>query len=79
MAPVATSDSAATSGSPLSLDELKQKAAGVFNPFYSPDSGDDNDSDYKYAKYKVRPIDSRLRPEFNDMIDVGFLSRPSLT
>ncbi|EPT01675.1 hypothetical protein FOMPIDRAFT_1059637 [Fomitopsis schrenkii] len=63
MAPVATSDSAATTnGSHLSIDELKQKAAGVFNPFYSPDSGDDNDSDYKYAQYKPRFPDVKWEP-----------------
>ena len=62
MAPVATSDSAATTnGSHLSLDELMQKAAGIFNPFYSPDAGDADDSDYKFAKYKVRPFDGRSR------------------
>ena len=78
MAPVATSDSASTTnGSHLSIDELKQKAAGIFNPFYSPDAGDENDSDYKFAQYKVRPFDGRSRLRFDS--DHRLLSLASLT
>lgn len=82
MAPVATSDSAATTnGSHLSIDELKQKAAGIFNPFYSPDAGDADDSDYKFAKYKVRPFDGRSSKglRFDGLIDHRLSSRASLT
>lgn len=80
MAPVATSDSAATTnGTHLSIDELKQKAAGIFNPFYSPDAGDETDSDYKYSQYKVRPFDGRSRLGFDGLIDHRLSSRASLT
>ncbi|KAH9928390.1 alpha-ketoglutarate-dependent sulfonate dioxygenase [Fomitopsis serialis] len=56
MAPVATSDSTTTNGTTngvhQSIEVLKAKAASVFNPFYSPDTGDDADGGYQYAKYK---------------------------
>jgi sulfonate dioxygenase len=45
MAPVATHEA-----SPA--EKLAQQK--VFNPFYSPDIADNGDTDYKYAKYKVR-------------------------
>ena len=68
MAPTATNDSAtATNGATngTDLENLKAAAANaasqLFNPFYSPTvSGDGGDADYKYAKYKVRPLPSPL-------------------
>ena len=64
MAPTATNDSApATNGATNGTDLKNLKAAAanaasqLFNPFYSPTvSGEGNDADYKYAKYKVRGI-----------------------
>lgn len=70
MAPVAT-DANATNGTPAATGPVKAaKAAAanvsqqLFNPFYSPDVGDADDSDYQYAKYKVRtqPIPRRAIP-----------------
>ena len=58
MAPVATAESnaAATNGTSNGPVKAAAKAsAQLFNPFYSPDvSGEGDDSDYQYAKYKVR-------------------------
>ena len=45
MAPIATSEQAPS----ITIAEK------VFNPFYSPPSGDDGDDSYKYAHYKVGP------------------------
>ena len=45
MAPVATKEN------PTS--ENLKKDSGVFNPFYSPSTGDDGDETYQYARYKV--------------------------
>lgn len=62
MAPVATDANATTNGTAAAatgpVKAAKAAAANVsqqlFNPFYSPDVGDADDSDYQYAKYKVR-------------------------
>jgi len=61
MAPVATSDSTFNVAH-QSIEALKAKAAGVFNPFYSPDTGDDNDGGYQYAKYKPHFPDVHWEP-----------------
>lgn len=50
MAPVATTDNVTSNGTDIA--SLKE-AAKVFNPFYSPSAGDDNDGNYEFAKYKV--------------------------
>ncbi|KAH9944835.1 TauD-domain-containing protein [Amylocystis lapponica] len=50
MAPVATADNVSQNGP----DKPSLKAAvQVFNPFYSPFAGDDSDSSYQHAQYKV--------------------------
>jgi sulfonate dioxygenase len=53
MAPVATSEQQAPSR-PVKVAEK------VFNPFYSPPSGDDGDDSYKYAHYKVGSLAQAL-------------------
>ncbi|CDO68475.1 hypothetical protein BN946_scf184754.g9 [Trametes cinnabarina] len=60
MAPVATADSTttATNGS-----TKPAKAAQPFNPFYSPDvTGDTDDGDYPFAKYKPHFPDVKWEP-----------------
>ena len=63
MAPVATESVTKPSVADLKAANGNVNGAGVqvFNPFYSPDAGDADDSDYKFAKYKVRPFDGRSR------------------
>ncbi|CCM01507.1 uncharacterized protein FIBRA_03563 [Fibroporia radiculosa] len=58
MAPVATADNASSNGSALK----GLAAAKVFNPFYSPSAGDENDKDYKYANYKPYFPDLKWEP-----------------
>ncbi len=56
MAPVATDANATTNGTAANgpVKAVKAAAQQLFNPFYSPDVGDADDSDYQFAKYKVR-------------------------
>ncbi|KAL1949619.1 hypothetical protein VTO73DRAFT_8500 [Trametes versicolor] len=68
MAPVAT-DANATNGTAAATGPVKAaKAAAanvsqqLFNPFYSPDVGDADDSDYQYAKYKPSWPDVKWEP-----------------
>ncbi|KAJ8473205.1 hypothetical protein ONZ51_g8010 [Trametes cubensis] len=66
MAPVATAESnaAATNGTSNGPVKAAAKAsAQLFNPFYSPDvSGEGDDSDYQYAKYKPHWPDVKWEP-----------------
>ncbi|KAI0663826.1 alpha-ketoglutarate-dependent sulfonate dioxygenase [Cubamyces menziesii] len=66
MAPVATAESnaAATNGTSTGPVKAAAKAsAQLFNPFYSPDvSGEGDDSDYQYAKYKPHWPDVKWEP-----------------
>ena len=55
MAPVATNESQAPVANNGPVKAVKKAAEPLFNPFYSPTvASDKDDSDYKYAKYKVR-------------------------
>ena len=55
MAPVATNESQAPVTNNGTVKAAKKAAEPLFNPFYSPTvASDKDDSDYKYAKYKVR-------------------------
>ena len=55
MAPVATNESQAPVTNNGPVKAVKKAAEPLFNPFYSPTvASDKDDSDYKYAKYKVR-------------------------
>ncbi|KAJ3011656.1 hypothetical protein NUW54_g2101 [Trametes sanguinea] len=57
MAPVATADSTTTATNGAAKPVKAAAAVPVFNPFYSPDvSGDANDGDYQFAKYKARTL-----------------------
>ena len=39
---------------PIAANKGKETEAGnIFNPFYSPSTGDDGDVAYTYAQYKV--------------------------
>ncbi|KAI0775103.1 alpha-ketoglutarate-dependent sulfonate dioxygenase [Trametes elegans] len=67
MAPVATADQNGTStpAAPLkaAAKAVANAAPQVFNPFYSPTvSGDGDDSDYKFAKYKPHFPDVKWEP-----------------
>ncbi|KAH9847684.1 alpha-ketoglutarate-dependent sulfonate dioxygenase [Lenzites betulinus] len=68
MAPVATTDSNATTNgttdAPVKAAKaLASEASRLFNPFYSPDVvGDDADKDYKFAQYKPRFPDVKWEP-----------------
>ncbi len=67
MAPVATNETQAPATNGASTGPVKAAKAvaeQLFNPFYSPpESNDKDDSDYAFAKYKVRP------PGFCDLRD----------
>ncbi|KAH9831620.1 alpha-ketoglutarate-dependent sulfonate dioxygenase, partial [Rhodofomes roseus] len=81
MAPVATSDSATTNGTTNgaqpSIEALKAKVAGTFNPFYSPEAGDENDEGYEYAKYKPHFPDVKWEPLGpQEVTDRGLLADP---
>ena len=55
MAPVATNETQAPVANNGPVKAVKKAAEPLFNPFYSPTvASDKDDSDYKYAKYKVR-------------------------
>ena len=55
MAPVATNETQAPVTNHGPVKAVKKAAEPLFNPFYSPTvASDKDDSDYKYAKYKVR-------------------------
>ncbi|KAH9945087.1 alpha-ketoglutarate-dependent sulfonate dioxygenase [Epithele typhae] len=61
MAPVATETNGTTTTNGVSKAPVKANV--LFNPFYSPDTtGDVNDTDYKYAKYKPRFPDVHWEP-----------------
>jgi len=63
MAPVATTDSVASNGTDIAaLKAAAQPAVQVFNPFYSPSAGDDDDDAYPYAQYKPYFPDIKWEP-----------------
>jgi len=58
MAPVATNErtqATETNNGPVK-PAVAAVAEKVFNPFYSPPAGDEDDAGYKYADYKVNSI-----------------------
>lgn len=74
MAPVATTDNVTSNGTDIA--SLKE-AAKVFNPFYSPSAGDDNDGNYEFAKYKPSFPDVKWEPlKEQSVTDRGLFADP---
>ncbi|KAI3607882.1 alpha-ketoglutarate-dependent taurine dioxygenase [Moniliophthora roreri] len=72
MAPVATTKEAEADSVQKSKDNLK-----VFNPFYSPSTGDDGDTSYKYAEFKPYFPDLSWPPlEEQQVTDRGLSADP---
>lgn len=71
MAPVATSEQQPPSR-PIKVAEK------VFNPFYSPPSGDDGDDSYKYAHYKPSFPNLSWEPlQEQEVVDRGLFADPA--
>ncbi|KAF8959492.1 hypothetical protein BDZ97DRAFT_1667114 [Flammula alnicola] len=75
MAPVATSERQQETTTAATLKATSQQ---VFNPFYSPPSGDDGDDSYKYAEFKPSFPNVSWEPlKEQEVVERGLFADPS--